>query len=259
MTTRRDGAPCIWSIVEDITAQKAAENEIRHSNSELEQFAYAISHDMRQPLRMITSYLQLIGKALAGKLDDETRQYLAFAVDGAKRMDQMIVSLLEFSRIGRKTKPFALLSSREALDEALIFLGPEIETSHGTVDVTGDWPELVASRDELVRLLQNLISNALKYHPEEQIPRVEVKAIEMPDIFRVEVQDQGIGIDPSQTGRLFQVFSRLQSRARFEGSGVGLALCRKIVEHHGGRIGVNSEGEGCGSTFWFELPRVKAP
>jgi PAS domain S-box-containing protein len=250
----RDGAPCIWSIIEDVTAQRAAENEIRRSNAELEQFAYAVSHDLRQPLRMVGSYLQLLGRALEGQLDADTRQCLDYALEGARRMDQMILSLLDYSKVGRKGTPMALLASREALDEALAFLGPEQAATGGTVTVAGEWPELIASHDELARLFQNLVGNALKYHAAGQRPLVEVTAYAQPAWLRVEVRDHGIGIAEGQAGRLFHVFSRLQSRARYEGSGIGLALCRKIVERHGGRIGVESAGEGRGSCFWFELP-----
>ncbi|MGZ5049482.1 MAG: PAS domain S-box protein [Methylobacter sp.] len=238
----------------DITERKQIEAELVRSNTELEQFAYAVSHDMRQPLRMVSSYLSLIESALDEKLDEETRQCLNFAVDGAKRMDTMILSLLDYSRIGRKFEEIARINSKDSLDEALAFLGPELSASGGSIDVTGEWPELFASRDELTRLLQNLIGNALKYHDEGQPPQVHVHAELRSGRLRVEVRDRGIGIDPRQMDRLFKVFSRLQARSRFDGSGVGLALCRKIVEHHAGEIGVESAGEGLGCTFWFELP-----
>lgn len=242
--------------VQDITERKNIEDELKRSNNELDQFAYAISHDMRQPLRMITSYLSLIEKELVEQLNDNTRQYLKFATDGAKRMDRMILAMLDYSRVGRKTDSMASIVSREVLDDTLGFLKPDITAKNATVEVTGEWCELTASRDELTRLLQNLIGNALKYHAPDQPPRVEVHAATTPTLFRVTIRDHGIGIDPKQTDRLFKVFSRLQDRTRFEGTGVGLALCRKIVEHHGGRIGVESAGEGCGSIFWFELPRT---
>ncbi len=239
----------------DITERKDLENELKRSNADLEQFAYAISHDMRQPLRMVTSYLSLIEKALQSQLDDDTHQFLTFAVDGAKRMDAMILSLLDYSRVGKSTEAFSIISTRAALDEALLFLKPELESCNGNVDVSGDWINLVANHDELTRLFQNLIGNGLKYHKEGESPHLEVSALVTANIFRVEVRDNGIGIAPNQLDRLFKVFSRLQARTRFEGTGVGLALCRKIVEHHGGKIGVKSEGEGLGCSFWFELPQ----
>jgi PAS domain S-box-containing protein len=243
----------------NITERKRIEAGLIRSNAELEQFAYAVSHDMRQPLRMVSSYLSLIENALSGQLDEETQQFFDFAVNGAQRMDAMILSLLDYSRVGRKFEAKTLLGSRESLDEALAFLNPELTACGGEIKVTGDWPELLASGDELTRLLQNLIGNALKYHKDNQPPQVHVHGAICAGSFRVEVRDQGIGIDPSQMNRLFKVFSRLQARSRFDGTGVGLALCRKIVEHHGGCIGVESAGEGQGSTFWFELPVVNAP
>ncbi|MGZ8947726.1 MAG: ATP-binding protein, partial [Methylococcaceae bacterium] len=242
----------------DITQRKQIETELTRSNAELEQFAYAVSHDMRQPLRMVTSYLSLIENALTGQLDEETQQFLDFALNGAKRMDAMILSLLDYSRIGRVFEAKTQLSSKASLDEALDFLHPELNACGGEIKVTGDWPELFASRDELTRLLQNLIGNALKYHEENQPPQVHIHGTASDSSLRVEVRDQGIGIEPSQMDRLFKVFSRLQARTRFEGTGVGLALCRKIVEHHGGSIGVESAGEGLGCVFWFELPILNA-
>jgi len=241
-------------ILYDISERKKIEAELIRSNAELEQFAYAVSHDMRQPLRMVSSYLSLIENALAGKLDEDTRQCLDFALNGAKRMDAMILSLLDYSRIGRVFADKIRTSSQAALDEALAFLGPEISACGGAVKVSGEWPELLASPDELTRLLQNLIGNGLKYHRDEQPPQVDVHGEVCGTVLRVAVRDQGIGIAPNQTDRLFKVFSRLQARSRFEGTGVGLALCRKIVEHHDGSIGVESEGEGHGCLFWFELP-----
>ncbi len=237
-----------------ISERKQIELELQRSNAELEQFAYAASHDMRQPLRMVASYLKLLEESLGKRLDEEQQQFLQFALDGAKRMDSMILSLLEYSRVGRQNTNYEHIVSRDCVDEALAFLSPVLRESAGKVDVSGDWIELVANHDELTRLLQNLISNALKYHEENQPPLVQVRAIVGKNVFRVEVQDCGIGIEPTQIERLFKVFSRLHARTRFEGTGVGLALCRKIVEQHGGTIGVESEGEGFGCTFWFELP-----
>jgi PAS domain S-box-containing protein len=250
-----DGTPTRFiGIVQDITERKLMEAELKRSNAELEQFGYAISHDMRQPLRMVTSYLTLLKTALAQQLNEEQQQFLQFAVDGATRMDAMILSLLDYSRVGHKTAAIALIDSHAALDEALAFLTPELQATEGTLTLIGSWPIIMASHDELMRLLQNLIANALKYHQENQPPRIEVSALTTATTFRVTVRDNGIGIDSQQFDRLFKVFSRLNAHSRFEGTGVGLALCRKIVEHHGGKIGVESAGEGQGSLFWFELP-----
>ena len=244
----------IQAIVRDISQRKQIEAELNRSNADLEQFAYAVSHDMRQPLRMVTSYLTLLESALTRQLDDEQRQFLDFALDGAKRMDAMILSLLKYSRAGHISPIISPISSRAALDEALAFLQPDLQASGGTIDIYGDWIDIMVNPDDLTRLLQNLISNALKYHEENQPPRVEVCAWYTGTLFKVAVRDQGIGIDNQCIDRLFKVFSRLQPRSRFEGTGVGLALCRRIVEHYGGQIDVASTGEGLGSVFWFELP-----
>ncbi|MDD1609702.1 MAG: PAS domain S-box protein [Methylococcaceae bacterium] len=250
-----DGTPTRFiGIVQDITERKLMEAELKRSNADLEQFAYAISHDMRQPLRMVTSYLTLIETSLAQQLDEEQQQFLNFAIEGAKRMDAMILSLLDYSRVGHKINAITLVSSRTALNEALAFLEPERKASGGSIAIYGDWSEVMINPDELTRLLQNLIGNALKYHEENAPPCVEVCALTTANSFKVCVRDSGIGIDNKQIDQLFKVFSRLQARSRFEGTGVGLALCRKIVEYYGGNIGVESAGEGLGSVFWFELP-----
>ncbi len=247
----------------DISARKQSEMELRRSNAELEQFAYAISHDMRQPLRMIASYQQLLEKALREHLDDDTREYLHYATDGAKRLDQMLVALLEYSRVGRKTEPLDWVASREALDEALLYLKPARDEARADIRISGDWPRIHASRDELLRLFQNLIGNALKYREAGRAPAIgvdaEVVGGHADGRWMVRVHDNGIGIDPTQIPRLFQVFQRLRARAGFEGAGVGLALCRKIVEHHGGHIHAESAGDGQGSTFVFELPLHSPP
>jgi signal transduction histidine kinase len=254
-----DGTPTRFiGIVQDITERKLMEAELKRSNADLEQFAYAISHDMRQPLRMVTSYLGLIENALGQQLDEEQQQFLNFAIDGAKRMDAMILSLLEYSRVGHKTAAIIPVDSRAALNEALAFLEPECLASGGNIVVYGDWSEVMIDSDELTRLLQNLIGNALKYHQENLPPCVEVCALTTANSFKVCVRDNGIGIDNKDIERLFKVFSRLQARSRFEGTGVGLALCRKIVENYGGNIGVESAGEELGSVFWFELPRSQS-
>ncbi|MBK8579282.1 MAG: PAS domain-containing protein [Candidatus Accumulibacter sp.] len=239
---------------QDITERKQAEDELRRSNGELEQFSYAISHDLRQPLRMISCYLQLLGMSLAEQLDAEQSEYLNFAIDGAKRLDRMLVALLEYSRVGRMGEPLTWLESRAIVDEALLFLQPAIAEAEANISVCGKWPRVYVRPDGMLRVLQNLIGNATKFRVAGRTPQITVASTVAGADWCLSVADNGIGIPAGQLSRLFQVFQRLQSRVAFEGTGVGLALCRKIVEHHGGRIWAESAGEGQGSRFSLTLP-----
>ena len=244
----------LTDVLAGAIARRRVEAALAQSNAELEQFAYAASHDLRQPLRMVNSYMGLLECTLADKLDEETREMMHFASDGAKRMDQMLVSLLEYSRVGRMGEPMRPLQSRQVLDEALHFLQPAIEEAAAQVEVCGEWPELLASRDELSRLWQNLISNALKFRVPDRPVQVTLSAEAHPEGWCFCVTDNGIGVGANQVDRLFKVFQRLHTRQQYEGTGIGLALARKIVERHGGRIWLESEGEGKGSRFCFVLP-----
>jgi PAS domain S-box-containing protein len=238
----------------DITERKNHEESILRSNAELEQFSYAVSHDMRQPLRMISSYLQLLEKSLDGQLDEEKREYFDFAIEGAQRIDQMLIALLEYSRVGRMGEPPTLIESRAVLDEALLFLQPAIAEAQARLTINGDWPCVFASHDEILRLLQNLIGNAAKYRIAGRIPEITVSSEIVRNEWHLCVADNGVGILPNQIERLFKVFQRLHNRTVYEGTGIGLALCRKIVEHHNGRIWVKSAGGGLGSKFCVALP-----
>jgi signal transduction histidine kinase len=242
-------------VLVDVIAQKdALAAELLRSNAELEQFSYSISHDMRQPLRMISSYLQLLQRGLGDTLDAEKREHFDFAIDGAKRMDAMMMGLLEYSRVGRRGEPPVWLESRAVLDEALLFLRPLIAEAQAELHIDGEWPRLFASPDEMLRLLQNLVGNALKFRVADRVPQISLTGTCTGKHWHLCVADNGVGMAPDQMGRLFQVFQRLQSRAAFEGNGIGLALCRKIAEHHGGSIRADSGGEGLGSRFTLSLP-----
>jgi PAS domain S-box-containing protein len=238
----------------DISEQKENMEELKRSNADLEQFAYAASHDMRQPLRMITSYLQLLAVDLAPLLNEDTRKKFAFATEGAQRMDQMLTALLDYSRVGRQTESLAAIDSRDLVEQALQILQPSVTEAGAGIRIEGDWPQIVAGRDEMLRLFQNLIDNALKYRLEGRKPEVVVAAVTRGAEWRFSVSDNGVGLLPGQEERLFKVFERLQPRSRYPGTGIGLALCRKIVERHGGRIWVESAGENQGCTFIFTLP-----
>jgi PAS domain S-box-containing protein len=242
------------AVTRDISARKIAEAELLRSNVELEQFSFSISHDMRQPLRMISSYLQLIEKKLDGTLDQELRGYFNFAIDGAKRMETMMVGLLEYSRIGRKGEPMAWIESRAMLEEALLFLRSAVAEAQARISIEGSWPCILVSRNEMLRLMQNLVGNAIKFRSAGRAPEITITGALVGNAWRLCVADNGIGIIPDQIDRLFQMFQRLQSRAAFDGTGIGLALCRKIAEHHHGRIWAESKGEGLGSRFCVELP-----
>lgn len=238
----------------DISERKLSEAALHRSNADLEQFAYSVSHDMRQPLRMITGHLQLLERSLANELSEDQLDSLHFAVDGARRMDGMIVSLLDYSRVGRKTSPMQWLSGMEPLQQALLFLEPLISEHGANVEIVGDWPDIHASYDEMVRLFQNLIDNAIKYNEHANSVNIQIKAQQLYSGWQVCVSDNGIGIAANQIDRLFQFFTRLHTRKQFDGTGMGLALCRRIVEHHGGRIWAESDGEGKGSQFCFIFP-----
>ena len=238
----------------DITERKSFEEELKRSNIELEQFSYAVSHDMRQPLRMISSYLQLLEISIADQLDGEKRDYFNFAIDGAKRIDQMLVALLEYSRVGRAGESPTCIESRAVLDEALQFLQPALDEALAKLSIAGEWPHILVSHDEILRLIQNLIGNAAKYRIAGRTPEITVSSGIVKNEWHLCVSDNGVGIIPDQIKRLFQVFQRLHSRTDYEGTGIGLALCRKIAEHHKGRIWAESAGESQGSRFCVVLP-----
>ena len=241
----------------EINQQKQAE-ALQKSNRELEQFAYIASHDLRQPLRMINSYLQILQKRLGDDLETDNRKMMDFARSGAQRLDQMLLSLLEYSRLGRKGQPRQSLSLATSIEEALSFLYPEIQTSGAEITWNPDeWPQVYASSDEMTRLFQNLIGNAIKYHKPGQVPLIKLGVVRKGAFWEVAIQDQGIGIDATQFGRLFQVFQRLHPQGEYEGTGVGLAIAHKIVERHAGEIWVESEGAGQGSCFYFTLPESR--
>jgi len=238
-------------IIRDITAQKDAEAELQRSNAELEQFAYVASHDLQEPLRMVASYTQLLAKRYKGRLDADADEFIAYAVEGASRMRQLIQDLLTYSRVGSRIRPMVGLSSGAVLDAALGNLRTAIEDAGATItrDVL---PEISGDEVQLVQVFQNLVGNAIKYRGAEA-PRVHVGARRAGDEWIFEIRDNGIGIDPQYFERIFQLFQRLHGRDQYGGTGIGLTIARKIVERHGGRIWVESAA-GRGSSFLFSLP-----
>jgi light-regulated signal transduction histidine kinase (bacteriophytochrome) len=244
----------------EVSERSAAESALRErtdalgrSNAELEQFAYVASHDLQEPLRMVSSYVQLFERRYAGQVDPQAKKYIDYAVEGAKRMQALIAGLLEFSRVGRIDEPFGPVDTSAALDQALVNLRSAIEESRAVV-TRGPLPTLTGSAGRLTQVFQNLVGNAVKFHRRDEAPSIHVSATPRPGDWLFDVKDNGIGIDPQYLDRIFVIFQRLHTRAEYPGTGIGLSICKKVIEHHGGRIWVDSRlGEG--ATFHFTLPR----
>jgi PAS domain S-box-containing protein len=265
--------------IRDISERKRAEKKMQaafmeseRSNKELEQFAYVASHDLQEPLRMVASYTQLLEKRYKDKLDQDAREFIGYAVDGANRMQRLINDLLDYSRVQTQGKSFETVDSHSAMGAALVNLASAIEES-GAVVTNGDLPMVEVDYSQLVRVFQNLIGNAIKFRGETS-PRVHVSAkggttdhadgtypgkpaagrvTVSPSFWNFSVSDNGIGIEPQYFERIFVIFQRLHDKVKYPGTGIGLAICRRIVERHGGKIWVESEF-GKGSTFNFTLP-----
>lgn len=228
-------------------------HDLARSNGELEQFAYVASHDLRQPLRQVASYVTLLEREYSDKLDDDGRTFIAFARSGAERMDRLIVDLLEYSRIGRKSNPMTPLALADVLAEAAGNLSVELQERRGSIDIAPTDLVLQGERSELMRLFQNLISNALKYCPNDRPPHVRVGIEAKDGQALITVEDNGIGIKEEFFERIFGIFQRLHGRQEYEGTGIGLAVCKKIVDHHKGRIWLDSVVDQ-GTRFHVALP-----
>lgn len=225
--------------------------ELSRSNKELEQFAYVASHDLQEPLRMVASYTQLIAQRYSGKLDADADEFINYAVDGAMRMQAIINDLLALSRVSTRNTPFSRVDAKLALDKALANLRLIIGET-GTTIVCGSMPALDADSSQLAQLFQNLVGNAIKFHGSEP-PRVEIGAEQQEAEWVFHVRDNGIGIAPEYFERIFLMFQRLHTKKEYPGTGIGLTICKKIVERHGGRIWIESEPEK-GTTFRFTIP-----
>jgi light-regulated signal transduction histidine kinase (bacteriophytochrome) len=239
-------------IVAELGALQAAQAELQRSNSELEQFAYVASHDLQEPLRKVASFCQLLQQRYGGQLDDRADQYIGFAVDGARRMQELINDLLAFSRVGRVERPHAPVDCNALLERAREDLAAAIEASGARVEA-GPLPTVEGDATLLRLVFQNLLGNAIKFRGEAP-PLVRVDAAREDGRWRFSVADNGIGIDPEYAERIFVIFQRLHPRSSYEGTGIGLAMCRKIVEYHGGRMWLDTENGAAGSRFCFTLP-----
>ncbi|MGE3776420.1 MAG: ATP-binding protein, partial [Pirellulaceae bacterium] len=241
----------------DITAQKRMEDErnryaseLERSNRDLEQFAYVVSHDLRSPLRTITSYCQMLQKQSLERLNEEDREYLSCAIDGAKRMKRLLDDLLEYSRVSTAPRELTEVDMEKVLQAVLSNLAAPIR-DNGAVVTHDPLPKIQGNATQLLQLLQNLIDNALKYR-QPSAPRIHVGAERLTDAWQFSVRDNGEGIDPRQVDRIFQIFHRLHADARHPGAGIGLSICKRIAEHHGGRIWADSH-PGEGSIFRFTI------
>ena len=229
-------------------------SELARSNKELEQFAYVASHDLQEPLRMVSSFTQMLANHYGDKLDDKANEYIKYAVDGSKRMYDLINSLLAYSRVNTKGKEFETVDLNDIINLVKTNLSLKIETSGAIIETT-EIPVIKADRDQMLQLFQNLVSNGIKFS--DSVPRIKIASKEYTNHFLFSVRDKGLGIEPQYYKRIFQIFQRLMPRDEYEGTGIGLAVCKRIVERHGGHIWVESK-PGEGSTFWFTLKKIQS-
>lgn len=250
------------AVITDISVRRMAEqnlaakaDELARSNTELEQFAYVASHDLQEPLRMVVSYLQLLERRHGADLSEDGREYISFAVRGAHRMSSLIRDLLDYSRAGRGTAPLQEVDARDILEDVLQSMKASIEGAGARVRAFEGQALLTCRQSDLSRLFVNLIGNALKYRAEGRAPEVSITCEDLGSAWEFAVRDNGIGFPPEYEDRIFKLFQRLHSATEYEGTGIGLAICRKLVDGYGGRIWCSAQ-EGQGATFYFQLPKA---
>jgi PAS domain S-box-containing protein len=260
--TTDDGDTLIISNVRDVTARKAADEQLRgvaadlaRSNAELEQFAYVASHDLQEPLRMVASYTQLLARRYQGKLGTDADEFIGFAVDGARRMQDLINDLLTYSRVGTRALELQAIDTGQLVDQVVTDLSAAVAETQASV-TRDSLPPVRGDATQVRQLFQNLIANAIKFHRPHEAPHVHVAATPEHGAVTFRVSDNGIGIEPQYLDRIFVLFQRLHNRADYPGTGIGLALCKKIVERHGGTICVEPT-PARGTTFRFTLPVVR--
>ncbi len=256
------GRPLLFSIIHDVSERLKMQadlirrtEELQRSNEDLESFAYVASHDLRQPLRMISSYLSLLERLLGDRLEQDGRDYLGFARDGAKRMDHLIQDLLDYARVGRRDRPPAEVPLQNVLEETLLHLDAALKDCGARLQRPDSLPTVRGDAGELQRLFLNLLSNALKYRSPHRPPEITLSVERQGSDWRFCLADNGIGIDPEFHDRIFGLFQRLHLQSQYDGTGIGLAVCKRIVDHHGGRIWVESAPDQ-GARFFFTLPRL---
>jgi light-regulated signal transduction histidine kinase (bacteriophytochrome) len=244
-------------VAMDITPQKEIEKQLAEkaeglarSNKELQQFAYVASHDLKEPLRMVTTYVQLLDHRYGVELDEEAREYIGFAVEGSRRMYALVEDLLTYSRVEKSVLPFTAVDMEQVMVTTLKDLREAVETSGATITMD-HLPQIQADLQQMVQLMENLVGNAVKFHGSEP-PVVHVSASMNGKEWVFSVKDNGIGIGMQYSDKVFHMFQRLHPREMFPGTGIGLAICKKVVERHGGRIWFESM-PGEGTTFFFTL------
>jgi PAS domain S-box-containing protein len=257
--TPDQGETLIITNIRDITARKIVDERLRavaadlaRSNAELEQFAYVASHDLQEPLRMVSSFTQLLARRYQGKLGEDADEFIGFAVDGAQRMQELINDLLTYSRVGTRGLELQAVDLTQVVDQVVTDLAAAIAEAQASV-TRDTLPTVLGDPIQLRQLFQNLIANGIKFRRPGQPPLVHVSAIQAGGAWQFSVSDNGIGIEPQYQERIFALFQRLHSRAEYPGTGIGLAICKKIVERHGGQIRVDSE-PGRGTTCVVRLP-----
>jgi light-regulated signal transduction histidine kinase (bacteriophytochrome) len=226
--------------------------ELENANKDLEQFAYVASHDLQEPLRMISSFTQLLERKYKDKLDQDADEYIHFVVDGAARMQQLLINLLDFSRVSTRSKTFAHVDTKTIVGQAISILQKLITSNNALVSCC-DLPLVTADESQILRVFQNLIENAIKFKKKTELPQIRISCTKQDNMYRFSVADNGIGIEMQYHDKVFSVFQRLHSTKDYPGTGIGLSICKRIVERHGGIIGFESIVNE-GTTFYFTIP-----